>query len=54
MKIKVEIISHRLNRYIHIYSLISGNENRNALEDEWPLKMIAIKSSKIGVLVRKP
>ena len=52
MKIKVEIIRHRLNRYL--YAFLSGNENRNALNDECPLKMIAIKSSKIGVLVRKP
>ena len=52
MKIKVELISHPLNRYL--YSLVSGNENKNALEDKWPLKMITIKSSKIGVSVRKP
>ena len=52
MKIKVEMISHPLNRYL--YFLVSGNENRNALEDKWPLKMITMKSSKIGISVRKP
>ena len=52
MKIKVNIKSHPLNRCL--YSLFCGNENRNALEDKCPLKMITIKSSKIGVLLRKP